>query len=144
MMVRKGTLVLKSDCKIDRLILSDLKGQILKVDANKTLTLTAIGTSTLAATETAGGTIDASATGCKVAITGTFDLTNKLLFKPDTKVSSLEYNKAGGTLTLGQAITVDRLLLTNGTINNSNFNITIAKKGTITRGAGTTTVEPIQ
>lgn len=141
---RKGTLVLKSDCKTDRLHLKELNGQVIKIDTNKTLTLTLAAPNTSSTGETNGGSLDASAPGCKIAFMNTIDLTGKMLFNPQVKISCLEFNKAGGTLTLGQAITVDKLLLTNGTINNSNFNITIAQKGTITRGAGTTTVEPIQ
>jgi hypothetical protein len=145
----KGDVVLKNSTYATRLTLTDLNSQRLILGANVTLNIQAYGTSTLYSSgSTTCGSLDASATGCKVILSANTaacaDFSNRTLFAPDKDVNHLEIARGTNYATLGQNITVKNLTLTSGLlVNSTNSNVTVANGGTIYRSAGTILIPPV-
>jgi hypothetical protein len=139
--VTKGLITLGSNVNTNRLTLSSTNNQELILGNDVTLTLTAAGTTTL--TDLAnGGVINASAAGSKVVIASAaptiLNAGTKRIFKDATTINHLEMNSNGQILALGYPLTIKYLTLTDGVINNSTNNITIATAGKITTTNGAT------
>jgi len=145
MNVDKGLITIGNSIAVVRLTLSALNNQELILAPNVTLTVNSGGNSTLTATA-GGGVVNASATGCKFVLkaqsTSILDGT-KRIFKTGTVINHLEFSSATYTFVLFEPITVRKLTLTNGTINNSTNSITIAEGGSVVTGSGTTSAAVI-
>jgi hypothetical protein len=144
--VTKGTINLGNNVTTARLILSSNNSQQLILGANTTFNLVGNGSSQFSGLST-GGVVDASASGCKFILTSSnATILNALgrIFKPNTVINSFEMNKSTATFIPPAPMTVNNLVLTAGTINNStNANITVANGGTITRTAGRLLTPPV-
>ena len=132
--VTKGLITLGNNVKASRLTLNAVNSQELILGQNVTFTMAKSGTSTF--TELAnGGVVNASASGSKFVIAnGHASLLNagiKRIFKDATTIEGLEMDTIGSTFILGYPLTVKKLTLKAGTIDNSTNNITIATAGKI-------------
>ena len=148
--VTRGLITLGNNIATQRLTLSATNNQELIIGENITLTLggsttTSYGFSLLS--NSAGGAINASAAGSRLLFKAksstALSATTKRLFKENSIINHLEFNSATYTLTLQQPITVRKLTLTAGTINNTTNSITIAPGGSVVTGAGSTTADVI-
>lgn len=141
LVVTKGLITLGNNISTNRLTLNALNSQELILGENATLNITASGTSNIVNTINAG-VINASATGSKVLITSTAPTilaTTGRIFKDATTINHLEMNSIGQTFIPAYPLTTKYLTLTEGGINNSTNNITIATAGKVTTTNGTTT-----
>jgi len=99
-----------------------------------------VGGSSQFTSDANGGVVDASAPGSKFIITGkspTVNAATGRIFKENTTINEFEYNSPGNTFTLAFPITVNKLILSAGIIENSETNnITLAKGGSVTKIGG--------
>jgi len=142
--IEKGLLTVGSNFSTVRINFraDKLNNQELILDQNVIMTIAPGGSSTL--TELVnGGVLNASAKGSKVVIASAAPSIlvsgTKRLFKSDTTIEQLEMNSIANTFVLGYPISVKFLTLTEGTIDNSTNNITIATGGKITKVNGNAT-----
>jgi hypothetical protein len=122
-----------------------LNSQELILGENVTFTMTGGGTSNIVNTA-AAGVVNASATGSKFVIASTaptFLSTSGRIFKDATTIEHLEMNSSGQTFVPAYPLTIKKLTLTEGAINNSTNNITIPSDGNLTATNGTTSVAVI-
>lgn len=144
--ITKGIITLGNNVTFMRIVLSSNNSQQLIIGANNTLTVAGNGSSMFSGQST-GGVVDASASGCKFILTSqNATILNAMgrIFKPNSVVNSFEMNKSTYTFIPPAPMTVNNLVLTAGTINNStNANITVANGGTITRTAGRLLTPPV-
>jgi hypothetical protein len=145
--VVKGLITLANDVTTSRLLLSSGNNQELILGENTSLTIVGNGTCQFSAL-TSGGVVDASAAGSKFIDKSSSATINESLrgrlFKPNTVVNYFEMNNGFHAFTPTQPLTIKDLVLTLGTINNSETNnITIANGGSITRTAGKLLIPPV-
>jgi hypothetical protein len=117
--------------------------QGLVLAPNVTLTISGNGSCTFNQTTNCQG-VDASALGSKIVITSQntsilSTTSGNKVFKPNTTINHLEFNRSSLSFVLPQPITVTNLVMTLGEINNFTNNITLTDGGTIARTAGTLT-----
>ena len=142
--IEKGLLTIGNNISTVRINFNSAKlnNQELILAENVKFTIAPGGSSML--TELAnGGVLNASAKGSKVVIASIapsiLKSGVKRLFKSDTTIEHLEMNSIDSTFVLGYPISVKFLSLTEGTIDNSTHNITIATGGKITKVNGNAT-----
>ncbi len=138
--VTRGLITLGNNISTYRLNLNQNNNQELIIGENVTLTLdgptTSYSSSFSSLSNPAGGAVNASAAGSKFLIknfsTSVLTTSNRI-FKENSTINHLQFNKSGSNLVLAQPIRVRTLTKTAGTITNTSPNtITIAPDGTVT------------
>jgi hypothetical protein len=137
----KGEVTIGNNVNTNRLIggKNSTNPTRLILSSNVSLGIKAAGTSQFNATDNSG-LIDASASGSKIVISGNhpsiFTSTARI-FKEISIINELEINAPNNTFTPAFPIIVNKLTLTDGTLNNSKPNIiTLNKGGSVNQTGG--------